>query len=102
MAEENDPRLEREIGPLMLAVYGAGTILGAGIYVLIGLGNVLWAAGQSGMAPKSGSAIPRSRASCLGSGSSSRSPKSLDASSFKAAVIKRVINQRTHRCLAEH
>jgi amino acid transporter len=36
MTEEKEQGLEREIGPLMLAVYGAGTILGAGIYVLIG------------------------------------------------------------------
>jgi amino acid transporter len=28
--------LKRELGPLMLSVYGVGTILGAGIYVLIG------------------------------------------------------------------
>lgn len=27
--------LRRQLGPLLLAVYGAGTILGAGIYVLI-------------------------------------------------------------------
>lgn len=29
-------KLDREIDAPMLAIYGAGTILGAGIYVLIG------------------------------------------------------------------
>ncbi len=36
MNDNNDQGLKREIGPLMLTIYGAGTILGAGIYVLIG------------------------------------------------------------------
>jgi len=36
VADRESEALSRELGPLMLAVYGAGTILGAGIYVLIG------------------------------------------------------------------
>lgn len=36
MTEQDKTDLSREIGAPMLTVYGAGTILGAGIYVLIG------------------------------------------------------------------
>lgn len=50
MANDRSPdsqgSLEREIGAPMLAIYGAGTILGAGIYVLVGkiIGDAgLWA-----------------------------------------------------------
>lgn len=34
--DDSGSGLKREVGPGMLAIYGAGTILGAGIYVLIG------------------------------------------------------------------
>ena len=40
----NGPRLRRELGLVLLSLYGIGTILGAGIYVLIGE-----VAGQAGI-----------------------------------------------------
>lgn len=42
---EEGGELSRELGAPMLAVYGAGTILGAGIFVLIG--KVAGSAGSS-------------------------------------------------------
>lgn len=36
MADDRDSKLSRELNAPLLSVYGAGTILGAGIYVLVG------------------------------------------------------------------
>lgn len=41
---DKQPQLARKIGLLLLTLYGLGTILGAGIYVLIGK-----VAGEAGM-----------------------------------------------------
>lgn len=36
MTDSQEPKLERRLGPIVLILYGLGTVLGAGIYVLIG------------------------------------------------------------------
>src|SRR4030067_1620378 len=48
-ASEQKPTLRRSIGPAQMALYGLGSMLGAGIYGLIGkaagqAGNALWLA----------------------------------------------------------
>ncbi len=47
--EESGPALRRSIGPVQMALYGLGSMLGAGIYGLIGkaaglVGNAVWLA----------------------------------------------------------
>jgi APA family basic amino acid/polyamine antiporter len=47
--EQDQPTLHRSIGPIQLALYGLGSMLGAGIYGLIGqaageVGNAVWLA----------------------------------------------------------
>src|SRR6185312_17221967 len=47
--ERERPELHRSIGPVQLALYGLGSMLGAGIYGLIGkaageVGNAVWLA----------------------------------------------------------
>jgi len=49
MSHEDKPTLHRSIGPVQLALYGLGSMLGAGIYGLIGkaagqVGNAVWLA----------------------------------------------------------
>ena len=49
MSHDNKPTLHRTIGPVQLALYGLGSMLGAGIYGLIGqaagqVGNAVWLA----------------------------------------------------------
>ena len=48
-ASEREPQLRRSIGPAQMALYGLGSMLGAGIYGLIGkaagvAGNAVWLA----------------------------------------------------------
>ena len=49
MSHDDKPTLHRTIGPVQLALYGLGSMLGAGIYGLIGqaagqVGNAVWLA----------------------------------------------------------
>jgi len=49
VSHEDKPTLQRSIGPIQLALYGLGSMLGAGIYGLIGkaagqVGNAVWLA----------------------------------------------------------
>ena len=48
-SSSEDPALRRTIGPVQMALYGIGSMLGAGIYGLVGkaagqTGNALWLA----------------------------------------------------------